>query len=180
MSIFTRLLGKTPPSTAMPAAEGSAVPAESEPPPDPAVQARAEESLVAQAIAAGDMAAVGQWVQAGHSTRIRQLAARAISDLDQLHELIRATRHGKDKQVYRILTASRDELLEGIRRAEQLQADIDSAAAALIEHCGRAQGRVVRSRPGAARGPLERARCAGNAGPAARGVAAAGNRAAGA
>jgi hypothetical protein len=139
MSLFSRLLGNSPPAAATPVADRSAVPLESTPPPDPAAQAHEEESHVVQAIAAGDMAAVGQWVLAGHSTRIRQMAARAITDLDQLHELIRATRHGKDKQVYRILTASRDGLLERIRRAEQLQVDIDSAAAALIEHCARAQ-----------------------------------------
>jgi len=132
------MLGKSPPAAAAPAAGDPGVPVESTPPPDPAAQAREEEARVAQAIAAGDPAAVGQWVLAGHSTRIRQMAARAISDLDQLHELIRATRHGKDKQVYRILTANRDERLDRIRSAEQLQADIDSAAAAIIEHCGRA------------------------------------------
>jgi hypothetical protein len=94
-----------------------------------------EEASVSQAIAAGDTAAVGQWVLEGSSTRIRQRAAQAIADLDQLHELIRATRHGNDKSVYRILTAKRDELLGEIRSARQLQADVEAAAAAIAEHC---------------------------------------------
>jgi len=83
------------------------------------------------------MPAVGKWVLEGSSTRIRQMAARSIADPDQLHELIRATRHGKDKSVHRILTTKRDELLAEERRAQQLQAEVDAAAAAIAGHCGR-------------------------------------------
>lgn len=137
MSLFSRLFGKSPPSVATPAAGTPAVAVEPKPPPDTAAQTHEEESLVAQAIAAGDRAAVGRWVLEGHSTRIRQRAAEAISDLDQLHELIRATRHGKDKQVYRILTGKRDRLLEELRKAQQLEADISQAAAAIAEHAQR-------------------------------------------
>jgi hypothetical protein len=104
------------------------------PPPDPAARSKEEEASLSQAIAAGDMAAVGQWVLEGSSTRIRQLAARSIADPDQLRELVRATRHGKDKNVHRILTRRRDELLAGIRSTQQLNADLEEAAAAIIRH----------------------------------------------
>jgi hypothetical protein len=118
-------------------AETPEVVAPSPPPPDPAVRAREEEASVSQAIATGDMAAVGRWVTEGSSTRIRQAAARAITDLDQLHELIRATRHGNDKSVYRILTTTRDARLAEIRTAQQQQADVDAAAEAVARHAER-------------------------------------------
>ncbi|MCU0975363.1 MAG: DUF349 domain-containing protein [Steroidobacteraceae bacterium] len=139
MSFLSRLFGKSPPASAAPAAGTPAAAAEPKAAPDTAARAREEETLVEQAIAAGDMASVGRWVLEGHSSGVRQRAANAVSDLDQLHELIRATRHGKDKKVYRILTGKRDELLAAMRSAEKLQADVDAAAAALVEHCGRAQ-----------------------------------------
>jgi hypothetical protein len=63
------------------------------------------------------------------------MAARSIADPDQLRELIRATRHGKDKTVHRILTAKRDELLAEIRSVQQLQADLEGTAAAIVQHC---------------------------------------------
>ena len=108
-----------------------------EPAPDPAAQAREEEARLAEAMAAGDLAAVGRWVIEGSSTRIRQQAAHAITDLDQLHELIRASRHGNDKSVYRILTTKRDELLDAARRAQQLRDDLDGAASAIAQHSER-------------------------------------------
>ena len=80
------------------------------------------------------MATVGKWVLEGSSTRIRQTAARNIADPERLRELIRATRHGKDKTVHRILTTRRDELLAGIRSAQQLQADMEGTAAAIARH----------------------------------------------
>ena len=83
------------------------------------------------------MAAVGQWVLEGSSTRVRQMAARSITDPEQLRELIRATRHGNDKTVHRILTDKRDELLAAERRAQQQQADIEAAAAAIARHAER-------------------------------------------
>lgn len=135
MSVISRIFGKSPPaSDAPPADEAQAQVAA--PPPDPAARLHEEEASVTQAIAAGDMAAVGRWVLEGSSTRIRQLAARSVVDLDQLHELIRATRHGKDNTVYRILTGKRDELLAAIRSAQQLQAEVEDAAAAIAQHAG--------------------------------------------
>ncbi|MGB7903409.1 MAG: DUF349 domain-containing protein, partial [Steroidobacteraceae bacterium] len=100
-------------------------------------RAREEEASLSQAIAAGDMVAVGKWVLEGSSTRIRQMAARNITDPEQLRQLIPATRHGKDKNVHRILTARRDEQLAEIRSAQQLQADLAETAAAIARHSER-------------------------------------------
>jgi len=83
------------------------------------------------------MVTVGKWVLEGSSTRIRQMAARNITDPDQLRELIPATRHGKDKNVHRILTTRRDEQLAEIRSAQQLQADLEETAAAIARHSER-------------------------------------------
>ncbi len=137
MTLISRLFGKPAPAAGTPTASDRDARVEAPPPPDPAALAREEESRLLQAIAAGDMATVGKWVVEGSSTRIRQLAARSIADPDQLRELIRDTRHGKDKTVHRILTTRRDELLAGIRSAQQLQADIESAAAAIARHSER-------------------------------------------
>jgi len=101
------------------------------------VRAREEEASLSQAIAAGDPAAVGKWVLEGSSTRIRQMAARAITDPDQLRDLIRATRHGNDKAVHRILTTVRDEQLAATRRTQQQQTEVDAAAAAIARHAER-------------------------------------------
>lgn len=136
MTVFSRLFGKSPAADASPAAGKPDVPSEP-PPPDPVARAREEEASLTQAIAAGDRAAVGRWVIDGSSTRIRQAAAQAITDLDQLRELIRATRGGNDKNVYRILTARRDSLLAAMRGAQQLQADLDGTAAAIARHADR-------------------------------------------
>jgi hypothetical protein len=138
MSLLSRLFGKSPPTANAPAIRKPDASVESLPPPDPAARARDEEASVSQAIAAGDMAAVARWVVEGSSTRIRQMAARSISDADQLRELIRATRHGNDKNVHRILAAKRDELLAEVRRTQQLQADLEAAAAAIAQHAERA------------------------------------------
>ena len=136
MSLFSRLFGKSRPAPVAPEASRPATRAESPPKPDPAAKAREEEAAVSMAIAAGDAAAVGKWVLEGSSTRTRQLAAQAVTDADQLRDLIRATR-GKDKNVYRILTAKRDSLLAEERSAQQRQAEIDAAAAAIARHSER-------------------------------------------
>ena len=133
MSLLSRLFGKSPPSPATPATDEATLPVEP-PPPDPAIRAREEEVSLTKAIEAGDMATVGRWVLEGSSTAIRQRAAQAIADLDQLHELIRATRHGNDKNVYRILAARRDDTLASMRAAEKLAADLEATAAAIARH----------------------------------------------
>jgi hypothetical protein len=136
MSLLTRILGKSPAEADAPAASKPEAPVES-PPPDPQAHAREEEASVSRAIADGDMAAVGKWVLEGSSTRIRQAAARGITDPEQLRELIRATRHGNDKNVHRILTDKRDEWLAEVRRIQQQQAEVEAAAAAIAGHAER-------------------------------------------
>ncbi|MBS0373843.1 MAG: DUF349 domain-containing protein [Proteobacteria bacterium] len=134
MSILTRLINKDPAGDGTtPAAVPAAAPA-----PDPAVEAAArardEEAAVAAALAAGDGAALARWVLEGSSSRVRQQAAQAIQDPEQLRELIRAVRGGNDKNVYRILTATRDAQLADIRGVQQQQADAEATAAAIARH----------------------------------------------
>jgi hypothetical protein len=78
------------------------------------------------------MDAVGKWVLEGTTTRIRQMAAQAITNPDQLAELVRATRGGNDKTVYRILSTKRTELHEQARLLQQRQAEIDETVAAIV------------------------------------------------
>lgn len=134
MSLISRLFRKSPAAAGTPAVTERDAEVQSPPPPDPAARAREEEASLSQAIAAGDMATVGKWVLEGSSTRTRQMAARSLVDPDQLRDLIRATRHGRDKNVHRILTTRRDELLAEIRSTQQLHADIESTAAAIVRH----------------------------------------------
>ena len=136
MSLISRLFGKSRPAPVAPAASSHPTPAESPPKPDPAARAREEEAAVARAIAESDTAAIGRWVLEGSSTRIRQLAAQAVTDPHQLRELVRLTR-GKDKNAHRILATRRDALLAEERAAQQLQAEIDAAAAAIAGHVER-------------------------------------------
>lgn len=136
MSLFSRLFGKSRTAPVAPAASKPATPAGPPPKPDPAAKAREEEAAVSNAIAAGDTAAIGKWVLEGSSSHVRQLAAQAVTDPDQLRDLIRATR-GKDKNAYRILTAKRDSLLAAERSAQQRRAEIDAAATAIARHSER-------------------------------------------
>ncbi len=151
MSLITRIFGKTPPPAPEPDAPPQAARAESPPRPDPAIRAKEEETTLAQALAAGDMAAVGRWVLEGSSTRIRQQAAQAITDPELLRELIRATRGGNDKNVYRILTTKRDELLAASRHEQELKAELEAASGALARHAERPHdalgARSSRTRP---------------------------------
>jgi hypothetical protein len=136
MSLFSRIFGKPRPAPAAPEAGRPAAPTESPPKADPAARAREEEAAVAQAIAAGDAATVGKWVLEGSTTHIRQLAAQAVTDPEQLRDLVRATR-GKDKSAHRILTGKRDALLAEERAAQQRQAEVEAAATALARHSER-------------------------------------------
>src|SRR5712671_3861616 len=77
---------------------------------------------------------IARLVIEGTSTKIRQMAARAIEDPATLRQLIRDVRGGKDKSVYKILTSKRDLLLEQERKLEQLRAEIQAAQAALERH----------------------------------------------
>ena len=136
MSLFSRLFRRHAPTPAPQPEQAPA--AEQPPPPDPAAlaaqRAAEEEETLTAAIAAADQAALASLACTGFSTRIRQRAAQAIDDPARLHELIRATRGGKDKQVYRILTAKRDEVLAEQRSTERLEAEIQAASAAIERH----------------------------------------------
>src|SRR5437763_14161704 len=136
MSLFSRLFRRQAPTPAPQPEQAPA--AEQASPPDPAAlaaqRAAEEEEALTAAIAAADQAALASLACTGFSTRIRQRAAQAIDDPARLHELIRATRGGKDKQVYRILTAKRDEVLAEQRSAERLEAEILAASAAIEGH----------------------------------------------
>src|SRR5437588_294558 len=136
MSLFSRLFRRQAPTPAPQPEQAPA--AEQASPPDPAAlaaqRAAEEEEALTAAIAAADQAALASLACTGFSTRIRQRAAQAIDDPARLHELIRATRGGKDKQVYRILTAKPDEVLAEQRSAERLEAEIQAASAAIERH----------------------------------------------
>ncbi|NJD32977.1 MAG: DUF349 domain-containing protein [Gammaproteobacteria bacterium] len=136
MSLLSRLFGKSPPATVAPTTPVPVAPAPP-PRPDPAARAREEDVSLAQSLASGDMAAVGKWVTEGSTTQVRQRAAQAITDPEQLRELIRATKGGKDKSVYRILTTKRDVQLAETRRADQLRAEVEQAAQAIARHAER-------------------------------------------
>jgi hypothetical protein len=136
MSLFSRLFGKPRPAPVAAQASKPATPATLPPTADPAAKAREEEAAVAQAIAAGNHDAVGKWVLDGSTTHVRQLAAQAVTDPERLRDLVRATR-GKDKSVHRILTSKRDALLAEDRAAQQRQAEVDAAAAAIARHSER-------------------------------------------
>ncbi len=89
------------------------------------------------AIDARDVQAVARLVIAGASNKVRQAAAHAIEDPDVLRQLIRDVRGGNDKNVYKVLTAKRDALLEQGRKLEQLRTEIDAASASLERHSQR-------------------------------------------
>jgi hypothetical protein len=99
--------------------------------------AATEEETLKAAIDAHDGPTVARLVIEGTSTKVRQLAARAIEDPEVLRQLIRDARGGKDKSVYKILTSKRDVLLEKARKVEQLQAEINGAQAAIERHSQR-------------------------------------------
>jgi len=137
--LFSRLFRKAPSPVPQPAPSSR----EEKAPPKPtaadrAQTAAAEESALRAAVDAGDVQAVARLVVAGSSTRVRQAAAETIEDPDLLRQLIREVRGGKDKNVYKVLTARRDAQLGQARKLERLRAEIDEAAAALERHSRRA------------------------------------------
>lgn len=139
MSLFSRLFRKAPAIAAVPETPArqpvlQARPAA--PQPDRARQG-AEEAALQAAIERNDAEAVARLVVAGKSTKVRQLAAHAVNDAARLRDLIREVRGGNDKSVYRILTSKRDAQLAETRKQEQLQEQIDSAAAAIERHSHR-------------------------------------------
>jgi hypothetical protein len=140
MSLFSRFFRKAPPAPAVPETPvRPSAPAARPvvPQPDRAREAAQEESSLQAAIAGNDAATISRLVVAGKSTKVRQLAAHAVNDPEQLRELIREVRGGNDKSVYKILTAKRDVQLGEARKNEQLQGEINTAAAALERHSHR-------------------------------------------
>ena len=127
MSLFSRLFRKAPPSPAaletpvrqpLPQARPAA------PAADRAREAAQEEASLQAAIDRNDAETIARLVVAGKSTKVRQLAAHAVSDPAQLRDLIRDVRGGNDKSVYKILTSKRDAHLAETRKQEQLQEEM--------------------------------------------------------
>lgn len=143
MSLFSRFFRAKPSQGAEPAAPEVSVrpsaPAArpAVPQPDRAREAAQEEVSLQAAIEGNDTATISRLVVAGKSTKVRQLAAHAVNDPAQLRELIREVRGGNDKSVYKILTTKRDVQLGEARKNEQLQEEINSAAAAVERHSHR-------------------------------------------
>jgi hypothetical protein len=139
MSLFSRLFRKAPPSPApqtpvrqpLPEARPAA------PAADRAREAAQEEASLQAAIDRNDAETIARLVVAGKSTKVRQLAAQAVSDPAQLRDLIRDVRGGNDKSVYKILTSKRDAQLAETRKQEQLQEEINTAASAVERHSHR-------------------------------------------
>lgn len=141
MSLFSRWFRKAPslssvsPSAPAVAPSKNADPALAQPnAAQRALAAFAEEKALQSAIDARDLQAVARLVVAGSSTRIRQAAAQAVEDPDLLRQLIREVRGGNDKNVYKILSAKREALLEQARQQELLQAEISAASEAIERH----------------------------------------------
>ena len=139
MSLFSRLFRKAP----LPAVPPEKPPENFEPPrpapngPDRAVVAAKEAAEIEAALEARDSQTIGRLVLEGSSTKIRQQAAQAVQDLEQLRQLIKEVRGGNDKSVYKILTGKRDALLIQARQREQLDAEIGAASTALERHSHR-------------------------------------------
>lgn len=146
MSLFSRLFrkaplpGASPPATAVSEATvhpSAPVARPAIPRPERARQAAQEEAALQAAIEGNDAATISRLVLAGKSTKVRQRAAQAVNDPEQLRELIREVRGGNDKSVYKILTTTRDVQLGETRKREQLQEQINTAAAAVERHSHR-------------------------------------------
>lgn len=139
MSLFSRLFGKT--SSKSSASAPKPVPSESArakpSAADRALVDHAEEKALQSAIESGDVQSVAKLVVSGTSNKIRQAAAQAIEDPEVLRQLIRDVRGGNDKNVYKILTAKRDVLLERARKLEEVRTEIGAVAEVLERHSQR-------------------------------------------
>lgn len=136
MSFFSRF--RKAPSHAVPVKPATQVAASAAPAaPDSALLAAQEEEKLRAAIAAGDVHTAAAAVIGGASTRIRQVAAEAIHDPEQIRKLIRSARGGNDKNVYKILTRKRDALLAHERQLERQQAEVHAVSADIERHSRR-------------------------------------------
>ncbi len=136
MSLFSRLFRKAPPPTLPPEQPRRMAEAPRPEPtaPDRAALAAKEEEELKAAIAGGQVQKVAWLVVEGSSTKVRQQAAHAIHDPEQLRQLIKQVRGGNDKTVYKILTHKRDAQLEQQRQSAQLHAEIDAVKVAVERH----------------------------------------------
>ncbi len=140
MSLFSRLFRKAPSPSLPPEKVPVSSPAPARPEasaPDRAVVSAREERELEAAIAASDAVTISRLVTQGSSTKVRQQAAQAVHDLEQLRQLIKDVRGGNDKSVYKILTGKRDAMQAQAREVEQLRAEIAAAAAAIERHSHR-------------------------------------------
>ena len=149
MSLFSRFRkALTPsPTSSPPAAKSEPTPPiPSQPQPVTQTQAAKQRQSAAAAVEeqrlhaareAKDTQVLATLVIEGSSTKIRQAAAEAIDDPEQIRRLIKLARGGNDKNVYKILARKRDAQLAREREAEQLQAEIASIAAAIEKHSHR-------------------------------------------
>jgi hypothetical protein len=137
MPFFSRFRKAPPPSAPVKQKQEVVTVAPVAAAPDAALLAAKEEEILKAAIESGDSSAVALSVIDGSSTRIRQLAAEAIENPEQIRQLIRKVRGGNDKNVYKILTRKRDALLAREREIEQQQAEISAIAAELERHSRR-------------------------------------------
>lgn len=93
-----------------------------------------DATMLEQAIAAiDDPTALSKLAIEGPSTAVRQLAAQAIHDPDQLRDLLKDVR-GKDKSVYKIIREKCDALLAVEKAAAETQSTIAAVCAALERH----------------------------------------------
>src|SRR4030088_3192101 len=115
MSLFSRFFRKAPPtsppvppSVSQDRLSENAATARQARAPDRTQVAASEEETLKAAIDGHDGPTIARLVIEGTSTKVRQMAARAIEDPGTLRQLIRDARGGKDKSVYKILTWKRD------------------------------------------------------------------------
>jgi hypothetical protein len=93
-----------------------------------------DDGRLRQALAAiDDPNQIAQLVVESPSSRLRQLAAQAIKDPEQLKGLLKQVR-SKDKNVYRILKQKCDALNAEDRKAAEIQSEFNTLCASLERH----------------------------------------------
>lgn len=132
MSLFSRFRKAPPHSAAVKSPPAAAPMPESSAVTHADSSATQEAQTLRSAIENRDMEAVVKFVTTGSSTRIRQSAAEAIEDLEQIRALLRAVHN--DKNVHKILARKRDALLDVERERERIQTEISAVIAALERH----------------------------------------------
>jgi Domain of Unknown Function (DUF349) len=96
-----------------------------------------DSSRLPEALASiDDPIQVAQLVVASPSSRLRQLAAQAVEDPEQLRRLLRQVR-GKDKNVYKVLKQKCDALNAEDRKAAEVASEISALCASLERHSHR-------------------------------------------